>query len=50
MPEYLLKLYITGQTTRSQQAIANLRHICDQTLKGKYQLVIIDIQEQPQLA
>ncbi|MCB0197669.1 MAG: circadian clock protein KaiB [Anaerolineae bacterium] len=50
MSEYLLKLYITGQTPRSQLAIANLRHICEQSLQGQYRLVIIDIQEQPQLA
>ena len=50
MPEYLLKLYITGQTNRSKRAIANLHQICEQTLQGQYRIVIIDIQEQPQLA
>ena len=50
MPEYLLKLYITGQTNRSKQAIANLHQICEQALQGQYRIVIIDIQEKPQLA
>ncbi len=50
MQKYLLKLYITGQTPRSQRAIANLRRICEEDLKGEYELVIIDVLERPQLA
>lgn len=50
MNKYLLKLYITGQTTRSGRAIANLRRICEQELAGQYEIVIIDILERPQLA
>ena len=48
--KYLIKLYVTGQTPRSQQAIANLRRICEDELKGRYELVLIDILERPQLA
>jgi circadian clock protein KaiB len=50
MSKYLLKLYITGQTARSERAIANLRRICDEELGGQYEMTIIDILERPQLA
>lgn len=50
MDKFLLKLYVTGQTPRSQHAIANLHRICEQQLKGRYELVIVDVLEQPQLA
>jgi circadian clock protein KaiB len=46
----LLKLYITGQTPRSERAIANLRRICDDAFGAEYELVIIDVLEQPHLA
>ena len=49
MSEYVLKLYIAGQTVRSQRAITNLRRMCEETLQG-YDLVIIDVLERPQLA
>jgi circadian clock protein KaiB len=47
---YLLKLYVTGQTPRSQRAIANLRHICEEELQGEYEMIVIDVLERPQLA
>ncbi|MEW6734438.1 MAG: circadian clock protein KaiB [Acidobacteriota bacterium] len=50
MNKYLLKLYITGHTARSERAIANLRRICDEELGGQYEMMIIDILERPQLA
>ena len=48
--KYLLKLYITGHTARSERAIRNLRNICEEDLGGKYEMRVIDILEQPQLA
>jgi circadian clock protein KaiB len=48
--KYLLKLYIAGQTSRSQRAIVNLRQICEEILSGQYELVITDVLEHPQLA
>ena len=48
--KFLLKLYVTGQTPKSERAIANIRHICEEELAGQYELVIIDILERPQLA
>ena len=50
MTQYRLKLFITGHTLRSSRAIANLRRICEEELGTEYELVIIDVQEQPQLA
>jgi circadian clock protein KaiB len=50
LPAYILKLYVTGSTPRAKLAIANLRRICDQELNGDYELQIIDVLEQPQLA
>jgi circadian clock protein KaiB len=47
---YVLKLYVTGASPRAEVAIANLRRICDEDLRGEYQLEIIDVLEQPQLA
>lgn len=50
MKEYLLKLFVTGRSTRSERAIANLRRLCDQELADRYELMIIDILERPHLA
>ena len=50
MDKFALKLYITGQTQKSEQAIANIRRICEQELNGQYELAVIDVLEQPQLA
>jgi circadian clock protein KaiB len=47
---YVLKLYVTGSSPRAQLAIANLRRICEQELRGQYQLEIIDVLERPQVA
>jgi circadian clock protein KaiB len=48
--KYLLKLYVTGRTERSERAIANLRRICDEQLAGAYEVRVIDVLENPQLA
>lgn len=47
---YLLKLYVTGAGPRTERAIANLRHICDRELEGRYTLQIIDVLEDPEAA
>lgn len=47
---YLLKLYVTGTSPRAELAVANLRRICEQELRGQYELQIIDVLEHPQLA
>lgn len=50
LSNYLLKLYVTGSTPRAEQAIGNLRRICEEELRGEYELEIIDVLENPQLA
>lgn len=50
MNKYILKLYITGRTPRSERAIANLERICEEELRSQYEMVIIDVLERPQLA
>ncbi len=50
MSKYLLRLFITGESSRSGTAIANLRRICEQELAGAYDLEIIDVLEFPELA
>lgn len=50
MNRFLLKLYVVGDTQRAARAIANLRWICEHELNGRYEVVIIDVLEQPQLA
>jgi circadian clock protein KaiB len=47
---YILRLYITGMTPRSLRALKNLQTICDEHLKGRYDLEVIDIYQQPVLA
>lgn len=48
--KYLLKLFVTGKTPRSELSIANLKAICDRNLADLYDLVIIDVLERPQFA
>ena len=45
-----LRLYVAGQTPKSVTAIANLKQYCEQFLKGRYQLEVIDLLKNPQLA
>ncbi len=47
---YLLRLYVTGMTPRSLRAIENIKIICQEHLEGRYELEIIDIYQQPELA
>ena len=47
---YVLRLYITGVTPRSREAIRNIKKICEEELKGRYDLEVIDVYQQPELA
>ena len=47
---YVLRLFITGTTSRSARAIANLRRVCEQRLHGEYDLEVIDIYQHPAAA
>jgi circadian clock protein KaiB len=49
-PVYRLRLYVAGQTPKSVLAFRNLKQICEQHLQGRYEIEIIDLLENPQLA
>ena len=44
---YVLRLYVTGTTPRSVQAVANIRALCEEHLSGRYDLEVVDIYQQP---
>jgi circadian clock protein KaiB len=48
--KYVLKLYLAGASIRSSQALARARHLCDVDLKGRCELEVIDVYQQPILA
>jgi circadian clock protein KaiB len=48
LDEYVLRLFVAGSTTRSQKAITNVRHICEQHLTDRFDLEVIDIYTHPQ--
>jgi circadian clock protein KaiB len=45
-----LRLYVAGQTPKSLLAFSNLKTICETHLKGRYDIEVIDLVEQPQLS
>ena len=45
-----LRLYVAGQTPRSLTAFKNLKEICEEYLKGKYHIEVVDLMENPTLA
>lgn len=47
---YALRLYVSGLTPSSTRAIANLRALCEEHLAGRYQMEVIDVFQQPELA
>ena len=47
---YVLRLYVAGITPRSTQAITNIRRVCEEHLKDRYELEVVDIYQRPELA
>jgi circadian clock protein KaiB len=47
---YLLRLFVTGSTPRSARAIQNIRALCEEKLRGRYDLAVIDIYQHPEQA
>ncbi len=47
---YSLRLYVAGQTPKSVLALKNLKEICEQHLLGRYDIEVVDLLENPQLA
>ena len=48
--KYILRLYVAGMTTKSKQAIQSVKQICDEHLKDRCDLEVIDVFRQPVLA
>jgi circadian clock protein KaiB len=48
--KWILRLYVAGNTPKSITAFKNLKIICEEQLKGKYQIEVIDLLENPQLS
>jgi circadian clock protein KaiB len=47
---WLLRLYVAGHSPKSLTALANLKKICEEHLAGRYQIEVVDLVENPQLA
>ncbi|MEI6456191.1 MAG: circadian clock protein KaiB [bacterium] len=47
--KWMLRLYVAGQTPKALTAFTNLKKICDEQLKGKYAIEVIDLLKNPQL-
>jgi circadian clock protein KaiB len=48
--KYVLRLFVAGMSPRSVRAIENIRKICEESLKGRYELEVIDVYQQPEYA
>ena len=48
--QYHLRLYVAGQTQKSLAAMANLKHVCEKHLAGRYDIEVVDLLVNPQLA
>src|SRR5687767_11114088 len=48
--DYIFRLYVSGATALSARAVVNARKICDDHLKGRYQLEILDIADNVDMA
>ncbi len=48
--KWVLRLYVAGQTPKAITAFNNLRLICEDHLKGKYHIEVIDLVKKPQIA
>jgi len=47
---WILRLYVAGQTPKSLAAFENLKRICEERLRGRYEIEVIDLLKNPQLA
>jgi circadian clock protein KaiB len=48
--KYLLRLYVSRSTSKSKVAVENIKRVCEEHLKGRYNLEVIDIHDQAGLA
>jgi circadian clock protein KaiB len=47
---YQLRLYVAGQTAKSLAAVTNLKRVCEEHLAGRYEISVIDLLQNPQMA
>jgi circadian clock protein KaiB len=47
---YVLRLFIAGMTLRSGEAVGRIKRLCEERLQGRYELEVVDIYQQPELA
>ena len=47
-PVFYLRLFVSGNSSRSEQAIQNIRQICEQYLPDRYELEVIDVTQHPE--
>lgn len=47
---YVFRLYVAGSTQKSANTILKLRQVCEEYLKGRYELEVVDIYQQPSVA
>ena len=47
---YVLRLYVTGMTERSMKSIEGLKAICEQVLPGRYDLEVVNLYDNPEMA
>ena len=47
---YLLRLFVAGATPRSRETLERIKAVCEEHLAGRYELEVIDIRQQPELA
>ncbi len=48
--KWILRLYVAGQTPKCKTAFVNLKKICDEQLKGRYKIEVIDLLVNPKLS
>ena len=48
--KYVLRLYVTGDTPRSDRAISNLRELCEENFPDEYKIIVVDVLKQPDVA
>jgi circadian clock protein KaiB len=47
---FILRLYVAGQTPKCMRAFSNLKRICEEHLTNRYQIEMIDLMQDPALA
>jgi circadian clock protein KaiB len=47
---HVLRLFVSGSTPRTVRAIKNIRALCEEQLRDRYELEIVDIYQHPEQA